>query len=358
MEGNYVLGRELEEEALALSRQAGDPWGIAVCLEMLASLAYNEGRYMQAYSLGEESAAFSRLVGDNWALADALWISAVALLSQGNLERSQPLFEESLALCRETKNKRGVAYALCMLGITAFSQRAYARGHRLCEESLILSREVGDRRAVVWSLYGLGLAAVGQSEYAAAQTFFEECLRLLMTLSYTYKSFIALSLEGLVYTALAQGKFVWATRLWGAAELVREEGPALPPIARKLYEQPLADARRQLGEETFYAAWAEGRTITLEQVLAAQRPAMMPTQVPTLQRTTTGMLPPTNPVGLTTREIEVLRLLATGLRSAQIAEQLLISVLTVNGHIRSIYSKLGVTSRSAATRYAIEHELV
>jgi len=54
----------------------------------------------------------------------------------------------------------------------------------------------------------------------------------------------------------------------------------------------------------------------------------------------------------------VLRLLAQGLTSAQMAERLVIGLVTVNSHVRSIYSKLGVTSCSAATRYAIEHKLV
>jgi DNA-binding NarL/FixJ family response regulator len=62
--------------------------------------------------------------------------------------------------------------------------------------------------------------------------------------------------------------------------------------------------------------------------------------------------------GLTRREIEVLRLLAMGLTSAQIAGQLVISLSTVNTHVRSIYTKLDVKSRSAATRYAIEQHLV
>jgi len=60
---------------------------------------------------------------------------------------------------------------------------------------------------------------------------------------------------------------------------------------------------------------------------------------------------------LTAREREVLRLLARGLSNAQIAEELIVSLLTVKAHLRSIYSKLGVTSRSAATRYALEHHL-
>ncbi len=61
--------------------------------------------------------------------------------------------------------------------------------------------------------------------------------------------------------------------------------------------------------------------------------------------------------GLTEREIEVLRSVAQGLTDAQVAERLVISPRTVHSHLNSIYSKLGISSRSAATRYAIEHEL-
>ena len=60
---------------------------------------------------------------------------------------------------------------------------------------------------------------------------------------------------------------------------------------------------------------------------------------------------------LTTRETEVLRLLALGLSNKKIAERLVISPHTVNGHIHSIFGKLALNSRSAATRYALEHQL-
>ncbi len=62
--------------------------------------------------------------------------------------------------------------------------------------------------------------------------------------------------------------------------------------------------------------------------------------------------------GLTEREIDVLRLVAQGLTNAQVAEQLILSPLTINAHLRSIFSKLGVTSRSAATRWAVDQGLV
>jgi len=48
---------------------------------------------------------------------------------------------------------------------------------------------------------------------------------------------------------------------------------------------------------------------------------------------------------------------ATGLTNPQIAQRLLVSLPTVNTHVASIFNKLGVTSRSAATRFAIEYHL-
>jgi len=66
----------------------------------------------------------------------------------------------------------------------------------------------------------------------------------------------------------------------------------------------------------------------------------------------------TLPAGLTKREAEVLRLIARGLSNAQIAEQLVISPVTVNSYLRSIYDKLGVSSRTSAMRYAFDHNLI
>ena len=66
---------------------------------------------------------------------------------------------------------------------------------------------------------------------------------------------------------------------------------------------------------------------------------------------------PAYPAGLTAREVEVLRLVAAGLTDAQVAERLFLSPYTVKAHLRSIYGKLGVPSRNAATRFALEHRL-
>jgi DNA-binding NarL/FixJ family response regulator len=54
----------------------------------------------------------------------------------------------------------------------------------------------------------------------------------------------------------------------------------------------------------------------------------------------------------------VLHLVAQGMTNTQVAEELVISPRTVNFHLTSIYGKIGVSSRSAAARYAIEHHLI
>ena len=153
---------------------------------------------------------------------------------------------------------------------------------------------------------------------------------------------------------------MWAAGLWGAAEALRETiGTPLPPVERDTYERSVAAVRTQLGEKAFATAWAEGRAMTPEQAFAAQGRATIPSPSLAAPLSPPPTKPsPTYPAGLTTREVEVLRLLAQGLTDAQIAERLVISPRTVNNHLTSIYSKIQVSSRAAATRYAIEHHLI
>jgi ATP/maltotriose-dependent transcriptional regulator MalT len=62
--------------------------------------------------------------------------------------------------------------------------------------------------------------------------------------------------------------------------------------------------------------------------------------------------------GLTTRELEILRVLATGKTNREIAAALVISDHTVRRHLQNIFAKLGVSSRAAATAFAFRHDLV
>jgi DNA-binding CsgD family transcriptional regulator len=67
---------------------------------------------------------------------------------------------------------------------------------------------------------------------------------------------------------------------------------------------------------------------------------------------------PSDAHGLTARELEVLRLLAAGMSNRDIASALVISEHTVARHLQNIFAKLGLGSRTAATAFAFEHDLV
>jgi ATP/maltotriose-dependent transcriptional regulator MalT len=67
---------------------------------------------------------------------------------------------------------------------------------------------------------------------------------------------------------------------------------------------------------------------------------------------------PTLPAGLTEREVEVLRLVAAGKTNNEVAAELYLSVKTVSRHLSNIFTKVGVTSRAAATAFAFEHNLL
>jgi DNA-binding NarL/FixJ family response regulator len=62
--------------------------------------------------------------------------------------------------------------------------------------------------------------------------------------------------------------------------------------------------------------------------------------------------------GLTPRELQVLRLVAAGETNKAIAAKLVLSERTVDRHVSNIFTKLGVSSRAAATAYAYKHQLV
>lgn len=175
---------------------------------------------------------------------------------------------------------------------------------------------------------------------------------------------IAMCLVGMGVSVASHKQYTWATCLWGKARdlLKGKDGTSeLEPYERftaildtaPLYAHVMEAARTQLGEQTFRDLWKKGQSMTLEHVLTKPEPQVVSpkSSPPTRVRMSYSDR-------LTSREQEVLHLLSQGLSSALIAEQLVISLTTVNSHIRTIYNKLGVSCRSAATRYAIEHHLV
>jgi ATP/maltotriose-dependent transcriptional regulator MalT len=236
--------------------------------------------------------------------------------------------------------------------------------HVICTEQMQDVDTVNDKSQVTFiaeSLRLLAHVAACQGNDIVARALYEESLTIARELD--YKWYIASCLEELASVVEAQGQPACAARLRDLAKYLRDTvDMSPPPIERAACDRQvgsIAAVSAHFEERDFATARAEGRTLLLEQALPTQEPALLPSEVPKVsQSTTNAKTSSTYPAGLTGREIEILRLVAQGLTDAQVAEQLVISPRTVNWHLTSIYSKLQVTSRCAATRYAIEHHLV
>jgi ATP/maltotriose-dependent transcriptional regulator MalT len=285
-------------------------------------------------------------------------LARLLFVSQQNQAFARHLTEQSLAHFQEQDNIFYRAYPLGLLGLIHLELGELEAARPLLEESLAISKKTGVETDSVYPALGLVRLLDLQGDAAAARHLCQEVLTLLFEFN-VYKEYVAASLEGLAFVEVRQGALRQAVWLWGAAHALREAiGAPMYPVYRGGYEHALTQARAQVGEQTFRTAWAEGRLMTPEQALAIQEKEMTPISMPARPLPPPAMKSSTSPFGLTAREGEVLRLLAQGWTDAQIAEHLVISVRTVNHHITSLYSKLGVSSRTAATSCAIEHHLL
>ncbi|HMA35913.1 MAG TPA: LuxR C-terminal-related transcriptional regulator, partial [Chloroflexia bacterium] len=350
-QGDYGQAAALCGESVALFRRLGDRRGIALASHGLAQALSVRGEYAPAAAHCAASVVILRAAGTPWELAFALWYHANVLILAADDAGARPLLEESLALFQQVGDSWSGAYAVYNLACLAVSARDYATAQRLFDEALATMRALGDRRGITRCLAGLGDVAFGQADYPAARARYDEARQIISDLGDRW--FIALTLEGLAGVAAAEDQAPRAARLLGAAATLREAiGAPLPRWRSALYDPLLARLHTQLDPAAWAAAWAAGRALTPAQA-AAPEPSLSGTAPPPEPPGGTGRAAS----GLTPREGDVLRLVAAGLTDAQVAAQLVISPRTVHTHLNAIFGKLGVSSRSAATRYAVEHDL-
>ena len=350
------------QQAAELSNNAEIRGSLAASLRiMLAGPARVRGDYERAKELLEESLALSREVGDKDMIAEALSQLAITTHDLGDTAQAKEILEDGIALCREVGNTFRLCDFLLSRGYVFLLDGEYERGVALNEEAVTLCREHGYKRGLQIAQVDRGWAALLQGDHERARTSYKVSLTLCRELN--DKLTASESLEGLACVAGAQGEAERAARLFGAAEALRETLREAVASQHQLevdaWREPYrATARSQLGEAAWEEALAQGRAMGLEQAieytLSEEEPSATPSTTAAQPSPTSA---PVRPAGLTPREAEVLGLAATGMTSAQIAKDLFLSPRTVETHLTSIYHKLGVTSRTAATRFALEHGL-
>ena len=362
--GNNVLALPLAEEALVLYTEMDNLVGIPATHLRLGEIALAEGNLSKARSHYGVSLSIRKKVNDKWGLVNSFRALGSLAIIQNDFAEAAPLIQEGLALARELDTE-DIPNLIGLAVEVSLWQGDFAKGHALAEEALMRRRGIRSPSGTAWALVDLARVEVRQEQYIGAYSHFQESLLLTREVTIeNYRQLIAFCLEGLAEIAVAQNEPTRAARLWGAAQVAREGlgtgnlGGDVPFYERPHFERAVATAQTSLGKQAFDSAWAEGRTMSLAQALAANDlVTVAPPSTPAPSPTLSAKAKPVYPDELTAREVDVLHVLAQGLTDIQIAEKLFVSPRTVNWHLTSLYRKIQVTSRAAATRYAIEHHL-
>jgi predicted ATPase/serine/threonine protein kinase/DNA-binding CsgD family transcriptional regulator len=360
--GHLPEARQAAEEALALSlahpevcTEWGPAWTQGYSSFLAGYAAVWEGRYAQARERLLKSSSLLEQAGDAFVLSWTILLRSETAVFEGNDEEAHVLLEQGLPRYKALGMKVLVAEAISLQGRLALQADEVEQARALLIESLRLSQEVRDERRMAWSHIWLAKVALREQQLDQASHMLSEALT--WAIRKHDGLMLALGLEEWASAATARGAWEWAVWISAVAQTLRETtGAALPSVDRREQQERLARLRATLGEARFQALWKHGRGLTSSQVLTEQGTTDASISGSLVQEGGVD-LNARAAIGLTRRELDVLRKLADGLTNREIAEQLVLSVATVNSYLRTIYSKLGVSTRAAAVRFVLDHHL-
>jgi predicted ATPase/DNA-binding CsgD family transcriptional regulator len=333
------------------------PWSpvLREALHGASMLAGNQGDHADSAALADRLLTLAQAHDDDEAVARALFLLSFAATYQSDRDQALALANQALAIYRELGSPRPLADVLNRLGIEEHNQGNYSRAAVLYEEVLAIWRELGCTWQVVCVTTNLGVTAQAQGDIARAAARYRESLILLKDVGETWMIEELLALVAAL--AAETGDWQRAARLIGATDRMLEAfGFALVPFVHVFYERASSRARRELGEDHFASEREAGQRLTRTQARSEAldlASVLAGTSVPEESDLDIG-----SRAGLTSREMDVLRLVAHGYSNQRIADALFISVPTVKRHLTNILGKLDLPSRSAATAYAHTHGLV
>ncbi|HEV2066716.1 MAG TPA: tetratricopeptide repeat protein, partial [Thermomicrobiales bacterium] len=347
---DFDRAEEANREVLAIGRETNDTWLFKAGLNNLGTVLNDRGQVDRAVPLFEEALAMDRLVDDVYGIELALLNLAEVFLMQEEHERAEPLIQEAFGLLAGLGHRSDLSAAKMLLAQIDRARGDYAAAIAHLEDALVTVRSIDDKVKIAPALLALGDIARLQGDVAGATQQFREGIALSQQIG--NRAAVVEGLDGVAGVAVATGAMHQAARLLAAADALLERIRTSRPAGARSrdYENHVRAAREAMDNDAFTATQSEGRALTTDAAVAeALAFAPDPNPMP--------VMPVREAHGLTARERDVLRLLASGHSNEQIGEELFISHRTVTTHLTAIFTKLKVSSRSAAAVYAIRHEL-
>jgi DNA-binding CsgD family transcriptional regulator len=389
MNGKWERVLSLGEEAADLWRAFGDDARLAYALNFVASATSRIGsdsdsstRSDKARGLLEEALGLAQRSGDRVVEAMILQNLGEQLgdlhgyailrrdLSEVALSRraaAQPLFERALAIATEASYPKVRIHTLGSLAMISYGTGDLSASRQQAENALAVALDAGDKQEMGFILLVLGCTAADQGERDRAREVIAEAVELgalgfrsgigqLTGGSQFGLAGCALALAHLAATVGRLEEVVLLDTAVATWLTTRGAIPTLPhPHIHALLDQRVATGRT-LGQSDLDRAVARGQAMSLAEavaeVLQAQALAFG-------ERSAEAPVPSGTaaPDGLTARELEVLRLVASGRSNREIADELTLSVRTVERHVTNLYAKIGARGKADATAYAFRHSL-
>jgi predicted ATPase/DNA-binding CsgD family transcriptional regulator len=291
----------------------------------------------------ELTGAVARRYGRGRGYALAAYVDG--LQSCGRVEEALALTEESVEVARTLGNPYWISYALWIAGM-AFSKADVRRAFAAWDEGVAVVRA---HRVQFFEGFLARDAARLHTSHGEAETalvLFAEAITAFQRAGNVPQLVITLASVPALFERL--------DRPAPAAMLIG----ALSREPSSFHHVPELDALggrvgAKLGAGRAAELTAAGAALDLNGAAVYARQ-----QIDVARRDPSPRARETRPGGLSRRELEVLRLVSDGKTAGEIASQLFISTRTAEHHIQNIYTKIGVSSRAAATRWAVAHEVV
>ncbi|MGI9146147.1 MAG: ATP-binding protein [Chloroflexota bacterium] len=344
--GHMQEGREPLNDLLSLPSAQERTLLRARALLAAGWLGYVKGDVAEVERVMEESLAIARELGDARCIGRALAVLGTTLAAYTNdSERTAAVLEEALRVARPLGDTWSIGFALYNFGVLAMRAGRLDDAEQVLEECRVLSSASGNPFCMACTVFRLGWVAGARGDHARALELLRESLRLNWRLR--NRRVVALCLEQLACLGGSSGGPVDQARLFGAAETLFEQLPdyTLPPQMLEAPERGALAARHALGEPAFRDAWMAGHTMAIDQAVSLGLDLSPPRS-----KVHGGVV---SQHKLTARELGIVRLVAEGLTDQQVGIQLRLSRHTIGNHMRRIFGKAGVTSRTALVMWAV-----
>jgi non-specific serine/threonine protein kinase len=349
--GHVSEGLTWLDAALGSDRAARPAPARARSLIGAAALRRERGDYFSAVASARESADIRRSLDDQAGLAESLLILANVVALAGNPAEATTLAAESLEIRRQRHDTVGMAWAQEVLGLLLMFQADFAAARLHFEQALAMRHGKRDNIVDALLLRGLGVLAGSAGDPIRARSLLEAALDVFRARGDV--GGMGASLLGLGDMALRQGDQTAGRQYLEEALARLAEGGQLVwyVVASLLLERPVpAHLLDEIGPAAIAGYWraALGRDMPPSIELGARNADVHLTPAAAETR-------PIVAEALTPREREVLALLARHYSNREVADELVLSIRTVERHVANIYTKLSVSSRRQATAYARQH---